>query len=61
MPWVDPYTSPFLKKSNVDYTRVITPERVTGGETHVRDLAPGNVALKKCRSGSKSVVTLFPS
>ena len=29
------------KKSNLHYTRGITPKLVTGGGTHLRDLSPG--------------------
>ena len=30
-----------MKKSNLDYTRDITPKRVAGGGAHLRGLAPG--------------------
>ena len=30
-----------LKKSNLHYTRGITPKRVTSGRAHLRGLAPG--------------------
>ena len=40
----------FKSKSNLHYTRGITPKTVTSGGPHLRSLAPGNTAPKKRRS-----------
>ena len=42
-------------KSNLHYTRDITPKRVTSGGVHLRALALGNTAPKKHRSDGDSV------
>ena len=44
-----------LKKSHFHHTRRNKPKRVTSGESHLRDLAPGNTAPKKRRSGDDTV------
>ena len=45
-------------KSNLHYTRGITPKRVTSGGAHLRGLAPGLTAPKKRRSGGEPLATL---
>ena len=51
---------PFIiKKSNLHYTRGITPKRVTSGEAHLRCLAPWlYTAPKKHRNGGEPLATL---
>ena len=45
-------------KSNLHYTRGITPKRVTSSGAHLCDLAPGYTAPKKRRSGGEPLATL---
>ena len=47
-----------LTKSNLHYTRRITPKRVTSCRAHLRGLAPGTTAPKKRRNGGESLATL---
>ena len=43
-----PFTAvEYQKKTNLLYTRGITPKRVTSGGTHLRGLAPGQHSSKK--------------
>ena len=48
------------QKSNLPYTRVVTPERVMGGGANLRGLALEQLALKKHRSGGETLATLCP-
>ena len=50
------------QKSNLHYTRFISPKRVTSGGAHLRGLAPVryNTAPKKRRSGGEPLATLCP-
>ena len=45
-------------KSNLHYTRGITPKRVTSVGAHLCDLAPGYTAPKERRSGGEPLATL---
>ena len=46
-------------KSNLHYTLVITPKRVTSGGATSATYGLGNTALKKRRSRGERLVTLF--
>ena len=48
-------------KSNLHFTRDITPKRVTSGRVHLLGLAPGQSSSKKRRSGGEPMVTLWIS
>ena len=41
-----------MVESNLHYTEGITLKRVTSGEAHIRDFAPGDAASKKRCSGA---------
>ena len=47
-----------LIKPNLHYTRDITPQRVTRGGAHLRDVAPEQLTPKKRRSGGEPLTTL---
>ena len=47
-----------MKKSNLHYTRGITPKRVTSGGSDFRGVALEKTALKKRRSGEEPSATL---
>ena len=50
-----------VKKSNFDYTRGITPKRVTSGGPISAAQRLGNTAPNKRRSGGEPLATLCPS
>ena len=46
------------QKSNLHYTRRITPKRVTSCGAHLRGLAPGQHSSEERRNGGESLATL---
>ena len=48
------------KRQNLHYTRGITPKRVTSGEAHLRDLAPGQHSSEETSQRWRAVDNTVP-